>query len=308
MRPKQITLSPTALDRNGISAAQTLAAGDLEFLLAGALSAGLDRNGIAEAQTPAAAGALTLNGALGVSFPDGTRVSVYGAADESGKSFTVTGTDFFGNKISETITGPNATTVFGATVFYAITSVEASAATTGDVEVGVQGSASFTTPQHVTLYAAADESGKTFTVVGENRNGDAQTETITGPNAGTVAGVKNWSKVTKVTGSAATTGGVEVGVDGTCESSWLKLDRHREGVSVGIGGDMTGTLTWTVQQTYENFHEEESEESEVKAFNHATLAGETTDQNGSLTEPAFAIRFAITAFTSGSLTGQVVQA
>lgn len=64
--PKVITLAPTALDRNGISASETLAAARLSLIIGGALSAGFDRDGICASQTPTGANAMTLNGALGV--------------------------------------------------------------------------------------------------------------------------------------------------------------------------------------------------------------------------------------------------
>jgi hypothetical protein len=67
-KPKVITLSPDALDRNGISTTETLAAARLDFLINGALSTGYDRNGIAASQTPSGADAMTLNGALGIDF------------------------------------------------------------------------------------------------------------------------------------------------------------------------------------------------------------------------------------------------
>ena len=60
-QPKVITLSPDALDRNGISTTETLLATRLDFLINGALSTGYDRDGICAAQTTSASAALTLN-------------------------------------------------------------------------------------------------------------------------------------------------------------------------------------------------------------------------------------------------------
>lgn len=105
-----------------------------------------DADGIAQSQTPAGAGALTLNGALVTSgvaqLGVARRVLVTTVSDESAKTLTVTGTDWFGNTISETITGPVATTGYTDSDFLTVTSVTVSAAFTGAVTVGTNGIAS----------------------------------------------------------------------------------------------------------------------------------------------------------------------
>lgn len=103
-------------------------------------------NNIAQSQTPGASGVFTLNGALvvnGVAILDKPRRVLFTtAADESAKTITLVGTDWNGNAISETITGPNATTGFTIRDFATVTSITASAAFTGAVTVGTNGIAS----------------------------------------------------------------------------------------------------------------------------------------------------------------------
>ena len=112
MRPKLVTFTMAALDRNGISVAQTMgAAGNLT--ITGVLATG----GVATLDVP-------------------RRVGIYAAGDESGKTFTVYGTSRNGSTISEAITGPNATTVNGTKNYKTVTRVAVDAATAGDVEVG----------------------------------------------------------------------------------------------------------------------------------------------------------------------------
>lgn len=100
----------------------------------------LDPDGICLSQTPGAAGNMTMAGALvtsGVAYFDVPRcISITTGADESGKTFLVTGTDEYGQTMSELITGPNNTTGFGAKAFWTVTSVYCSAATTGAITVG----------------------------------------------------------------------------------------------------------------------------------------------------------------------------
>ena len=100
-------------------------------------------NNIATSQTPSGAGALTLNGALvvgGVAILNNPRrVLITTVSDEHTKTFTVTGTNASGNTISETITGPNATTGASVLDYKTVTSITVSAATTGALTVGTNG-------------------------------------------------------------------------------------------------------------------------------------------------------------------------
>jgi len=104
-----------------------------------------DRDGVATAQTPSGAGNLTIDGTLAdsgsVNFTTSAAeqprlVTFYAAADESGVEFTITGTDDLGLAQTETVTGPNATTVSSTKYFNTITQIAVDGATTGDVEVG----------------------------------------------------------------------------------------------------------------------------------------------------------------------------
>lgn len=108
--------------------------------------AAADADGIAQSQTPGGAGNLTINGALasgGVATMDkARRVLITAAANESGRIFTVTGTDWFGNTITEAVTGPNATTGYTELDFKTVTSVAINGAATGAVQVGTSGIAS----------------------------------------------------------------------------------------------------------------------------------------------------------------------
>lgn len=97
-------------------------------------------NSICLSQTPAGAGNLTENGALAsggvatIAVP--ARITITGVGNESAKTFTITGTDHSGNAISETITGPNASTVTSVLTYKTVSSVTISAAAAGAVTVG----------------------------------------------------------------------------------------------------------------------------------------------------------------------------
>jgi hypothetical protein len=310
---KAIALTPDALDRNGITTTETLVAARLTLLINGALATGYDRNGIATTQTPTGADEMTLDGVVSKDFTSrgGAYIQLYAAADDTGRTFTVVGADRLGNTVTETITGPGLGLITaGTTKFWSLKSVTPDAATAGAIEVGVNGYISFTTPQHVAIYSAADDTGDTFTVTGLDRYGNVMTEAITGLDTDTALGTKNFARVDDVTSSGASTGAVEVGVVGTCESQWLVLNYRGGDFNVGIGCDIStgGGATYAVQHTFNDVFVLGFVEDDAVAITHSTLTGETTNQDGNYTNPPAAMRLALTAFTSGTVTMRVIQA
>ncbi len=112
MRPKTITVSPDVADPNGISVAQT----------------------------PVASGNLTITGDLATggvaTFDIARHVSITSDGNDSGVTFTITGTDRNGDALTESITGPGSTTVNGNRNFLTVTQVAIDGAGTGNIEVG----------------------------------------------------------------------------------------------------------------------------------------------------------------------------
>lgn len=99
-------------------------------------------NNIAQSQSPGA-GAITLNGSLvsgGVATLDTPRrIRITSGGNDSGITFTIIGTNYFGNSLSETITGPNATTADTTQDFATVTSVTHTGSVAGTVTVGTNG-------------------------------------------------------------------------------------------------------------------------------------------------------------------------
>ena len=96
-------------------------------------------NAICLSQTPSA-GALTINGALasgGVATLDAPRrVLITATGNESAKTFVITGTNLTGNVVSESLTGPNATTAFSVIDYKTVTSITISATAAAALTVG----------------------------------------------------------------------------------------------------------------------------------------------------------------------------
>jgi len=70
----------------------------------------------------------------------------------------------------------------------------------------------------ITIVSTADDSSKTFTIVGHKMGtlpGIATTEVVTGPNTTTVNSTNYYDTVTSITPSATTTGSIGIGVLGT---------------------------------------------------------------------------------------------
>lgn len=108
------------------------------------LPAAADDDNIATTQTPAGAGNLTLDG-VGVTAGVATissancsqrRVLITTVSNESAKTITIYGTRPNGTPISETMTGPNATTGSSLLDYATVTRIAVSAALTGAIIAG----------------------------------------------------------------------------------------------------------------------------------------------------------------------------
>tara|TARA_R110002050_G_scaffold165733_1_gene296166 strand:+ start:52 stop:666 length:615 start_codon:yes stop_codon:yes gene_type:complete len=75
------------------------------------------------------------------------------------------------------------------------------------------GSCTFDAGRVVTILSAGDDSAKSFTVVGTDVNGDSQTESITGANAGTATGSNYFKTVASITAVGNPAGNVSAGVN-----------------------------------------------------------------------------------------------
>ena len=105
----------------------------------------LDADGISVAASVGNNAALTIGGALAsggsVTLSHGRVVTILSAGDDSGISFTVTGTDVNSDAQTESITGANADTATGSKYFLTISGISAVGNPAGNVSAGVNASA-----------------------------------------------------------------------------------------------------------------------------------------------------------------------
>jgi hypothetical protein len=103
-------------------------------------AAALDADGISTAAAVGDGASLVIGGALAsggsVTFDQPRNVTILSAGDDSGISFTVTGTDETGDSATESITGANAGTATGSSYFTTVTAIAAVGDPAGNVSAG----------------------------------------------------------------------------------------------------------------------------------------------------------------------------
>lgn len=105
----------------------------------------------------------------------------------------------------------------------------------------------------ILLTSAGDESGKTVTISGTDSDSNTISETITGPNT-TALSTKFFKTITSITVSSAFSGTCTVGTSATTRvatSHTVPVDYKAETAPV-ISVEITGTVNYTVQQTFDN--------------------------------------------------------
>jgi hypothetical protein len=315
--PITVSVGPlAAASATGISLSQA-AAGAQHLVLNGAF-ASVDADAVALAQAVAGAGNLTLNGVTvngGVArLGAQRRVYITSAGNDSGITFTVTGTIFSLSgpaAVVETVTGANAGVVSTSKVFDTVTQVAASGAAAGDVSVGMHGGtigATLDKARRVSIDSDGNDSGITFTVAGTDGNGNPITETIAGGNATAVATALDFKTVTSILTSGAVATTVEVGTNAVAASRWVRFDELAGNAQVHGQCVVDGTVTYDVEYTLDdpNSIGNPVAEEDVTWFDHADFTAQMASKTGIFqVAPVFA-RVTLNTGT-GSVRGTFVQ-
>ena len=97
--------------------------------------------------------------------------------------------------------------------------------------------------QTVTLTSSANNSGRTFVVVGKDANGDAATSAATtGPNAGNVSVAGTWTEVTSITASGSITTDISAGITSGATTGIIFAGRTRVRSMTGVAGAGAGVV------------------------------------------------------------------
>ncbi len=314
-RPITVSAGPlVAATATGVSASQK-AAGAQSLAINGSKSDVL-ATGVATVQTLSGAGNLTLDGTLvtgGVAYirqPGGRQVYIVSSGNDSGITFTITGTIRGPTGItlaqSETVTGANTSLVCSTKYFSTVTQISGSGAAAANVSAGMNGLATFDVQRRVIITSGGNDTGITFALTGTNQSGNTISETITGANAGAASSVLDYYTVTSIVTSAAAATTVTVGTNGVAASTWVKFDDYAAMAAVSIQATVSGTANYTVQQTMQDPDSPTNAVaySSVSWLSHpdSNLVGATTTVQGNY---GYAPVYARVLLNSSSGTGSV---
>jgi hypothetical protein len=149
--------------------------------------------------------------------------------------------------------------------------------------------------------AVTDHSGKTVTLVGTDQDGHALTEVVTAPGtSATVESAGYFLTLTSATPSAT------IGAD-TFDIGWVDEVsgkviplNWRSSAAAPVYVDVTGTINFTVQETFQNVFDAAREGSAIVWRDITALSGKTADAVGAATVGATGIRFVVNSYSSGA--------
>lgn len=88
----------------------------------------------------------------------------------------------------------------------------------------------------------------------------------------------------------------------------VPMNQYTSPFNVGFGCDVTGTATYTVQHTFDDVFASGFTPASAKWYNHASVSGVSTDQDGNYAFPVSAIRLVLAGGSTGSVTMTILQA
>ncbi len=113
------------------------------------------------------------------------------------------------------------------------------------------GVATFTNVERAVSITSAGNAAVNFTIAG-TRMGKVVSETLVGPNAGTVETVGTFTTVTSVTVDAGFAAPVSLGTGTFGTSIWFLNDYQRTQCSVGIYVGIAGNVIYSLESTYDD--------------------------------------------------------
>lgn len=103
--------------------------------------------------------------------------------------------------------------------------------------------------RRVTITSSGNDSARTFTITGKDRNGRVISENLVGPNTATVFTLNDFAAVTSITVDANTAGNITSGTNQVMSSAWFVVDRVSGG-ALGVFLNLIGAASSvTVERT-----------------------------------------------------------
>lgn len=151
--------------------------------------------------------------------------------------------------------------------------------------------------QKVDLTSGGNLSGVNFTIIGDY-SGFPISETIAGPNIGTVTTTNYFTNVKQITTDAAVGSAVEVGSNADSTSALIPVNQRDRNFKLTEYVIITGTITYTVQNTGCDIFNDEP--STIDWFDDDILAGLSANENARILSPFIALRLKVDSFTAGA--------
>jgi len=171
-------------------------------------------------------------------------------------------------------------------------------------DLASDGVATMDVPRHISIASDGNDSGRTFTITGTDRDGKALTEEITGPNGTTVKSKRNFKTITTVNIDDDSAGALLVGSADELESQWIPLDSRKKKISffntLSSGASLSYQLKYTGDDVFVSTF------TEYGATKHNATGVLTTDNAIASDSPITAACIAITGYSSGTLTTRIV--
>ncbi len=163
------------------------------------------------------------------------------------------------------------------------------------------GVATFDYPRQIVIDSDGNDSGNTFTITGTDADGYTLTEAVTGPNATTTESAEYFATITDVSLSGTGVGTISIGTVDEISSQTIPL-QWRNQTAAAINVDVTGTIDFTVQQTFDNVQVSppQSAHQNVQWLDISALADKTADTTSTASVGATAIRIVVNSYSSGA--------
>ena len=166
------------------------------------------------------------------------------------------------------------------------------------------GVATLAAQQVLGITSAGNVSTVNFTITGTDDQGRVISQTLAGPNIGTVQTTLNFRTVTQIAVSAAVASAVTVDTLGIGASQEIPVDRYQNPTNMTLTGIVTGTVNWTAQYTTDNIFD--GTNGPYSWRNMSTLTNQTGTADGTIIQDVTAVRF-LTNSGTGTLVCNVVQ-
>lgn len=157
--------------------------------------------------------------------------------------------------------------------------------------------------RRIVIVSGGNDSSATFTLTGLDPDGFTLTEDVTGAMTGTATSTEYFEELTDVSSDTTAASTVTVGTADEVTSPTMPLN-WRSSNAATITVNVTGTINFTVQQTFEDVLRSgktlESSYANAVWSDISALADKTADTTSTASVGATAIRLQINSYSSGA--------